>query len=81
MKKIILKVEHVNVHGEKMTLAMDKDYKLWFKHEDCNNKFENFKDLETKKRFKYILSKEEQIVLVGFLNLSTTFATFKLNQK
>ena len=45
MKKAILKIEHVNIHGEKMTLVLDSNYGLWFKHEDCNNEFENLSKL------------------------------------
>lgn len=78
MQEALIKLEHVNFHGEKMTLIMDKNYQCWFKHEDCNDKFENIKNLDTKKGFKYVLSKEEQIVFIGFVNLSTSFAVFKL---
>jgi hypothetical protein len=78
MKKAILTIEHVNVHGEKMTLVLDKDNSLWFKHDDCNTKFESFNKLQVKGNFKYVLSKEEQIVFKGFVDMATNFLAYKL---
>lgn len=74
MKEIILKTEYTNPHGEKMTLIMRKDDSLWFKHQDCNGDFENFKDLvkgKNSKNFKYVLTKDEQVVILNFITLST----------
>ncbi len=79
MKKSIFKIEHVNPHGEKMTLVLDSNYGLWFKHEDCNNEFENLSKLEGKHKgtLKYLLSKEEQIIFKSFMDASTNL----LNQR
>lgn len=43
--KVILKTKHTNIHGEKMTLILDKKANLLFKHTDCNDRFENLKDI------------------------------------
>jgi len=77
MKNSILKIEHVNIHGEKMTLAMTKDFGLMFKHDDCNDKFENLKDIQDNDRLKYNLSKEEQVVFFGFIVMAEQILKLK----
>jgi len=65
MKKKIITIKYTSIHGEQMILVMDNQYNLWFKHEDCNDKFE----VITKKSLQYILSSDEQVVFNSFLAL------------
>lgn len=43
MKKFenpLLQTTYVNIHGETMTLVLDKELNSWFSHNDCNDDFE-----------------------------------------
>jgi hypothetical protein len=80
LKDIIESLEYENKFGEMMTLVMDSDGELWFKHDDCNNEFENFKDLsieltyngQTHNSFKYVLDKDEEKVVIDFISEMTS---------
>lgn len=82
-ERTAIRIEHKNRFGEVMTLSMDRDGELWFQHDDCNIKPENFKDLNVKYKlkglkefegFKYVLDEDERIVLDKFLEIAGAIA-------
>ncbi len=68
-------VSLINKFGEKMTLALDVDNQIWFKHDDCNDEYENMKNLcvtyelggKTFEGFKYIVNPMEEVVINQFI--------------
>ena len=77
MKDAILKIEYINVTGQKMTIAMNGDFSIWFKHEYYNQDFEQMKDiLKTGPRnsFKYVLFEEETDIVDNFMTLARNVA-------
>jgi hypothetical protein len=87
IKNPIIKTSFKNKYGETMNVVMDREYNIWFKHDDCNNEYENFKDmgysvqlpgknneLVTYNAFKYVMDSDERNVLVAFVNMCRQIA-------
>ena len=76
IENTIVQTSFINNYGETMTLVMDKDYNAWFRHTDCNDKFENFKDLSVPNFyiFKYVIDANERKVLSTFCELCKAIA-------
>jgi hypothetical protein len=78
MKKIIRRVLFTNEFGETMTLVMDKDNNVFFKHDDIITEFEAYNDMlmnykvKGKKKliigYKYVFSRIEKAVLNEFIS-------------
>ena len=76
MKKIKKRVLFTNEFGETMTLVVDKDNNVFFKHDDIITEFEAYNDilmnykLKGKKKliigYKYIFSRIEKADSAGF---------------
>lgn len=73
---LIKKVEYKNQFGETMTLGLDDQNNAWFKHEDCNDEFENLNNIYVdynikgkviKCALKYVLDEDEKVVLRQFV--------------
>jgi hypothetical protein len=60
-----LRAEFVNEYGERMTMIVDSDNKIWVHHTDCN---EDFELLETFGNT-YILNHSEIRILNSFLGM------------
>lgn len=79
----ITEITYVNEFSETMHLVMDQEFNIWFHHNDCNETYENFKemgftielpDLSKKTKplvkyngFKYVLDNAERETLVSFI--------------
>ena len=80
MKKIKKRVLFTNEFGETMTLVVDKDNNVFFKHDDITTEFEAYNDilmnyklkLKGKKKliigYKYVFSQIEKAVLNQFVS-------------
>jgi hypothetical protein len=68
-------VSLINQFGETMTLAIDKDNQVLFKHSDVNDEFEPYNDIlvdyiidkKTYRSIAYVLDPLEKIVLSKFV--------------
>jgi hypothetical protein len=63
-----LKAEFVNEYGERMTMIVDSDSKIWVHHTDCN---EDFEMLETFGHT-YILNQSEFKALNSFIKMKNS---------
>ena len=82
-----LQVNFTNQFGETMTLALDDNNEVFFRHDDCNDDFEKYNDLLVKFKqgktvmdgFNYVLDPIEKVVLNKFVEDAINNYGFKLN--
>jgi len=55
-------VRLTNEHGEVLTLILDNDNNIWFRHEDINTEFEDIKAIT-----KYVFNDMEKTVIKQFV--------------
>lgn len=68
-ENVFYEINYTNTYGEIMNLVVDETMNIFFYHSDCNEKYEPLDELIIdNNKFKYILSKEENIILENFFN-------------
>ncbi len=78
MKKIKKRVLFTNEFGETMTLVVDKDNNVFFKHDDITTEFEAYNDIlinykcgddnELLNGYKYLFSPIENVIINEFIS-------------
>jgi len=66
----ILESKYVNEFGETIHMVMARDCEVYIHHDDCSNDFVKAKD------FNFILSENEKIVIIHFIETSSRLIKF-----